>query len=74
MSPGPFSIMTCSECGATVAKGELDAHECDPQRRADHQLSKLHPELERFDVDLATWLETPEGRFAQWDAERRRAA
>jgi hypothetical protein len=27
--------------------------------------------IKRFERDLAAWLDTPEGRFAAWDAGRR---
>ena len=58
------AFMPCAHCGASVARGE-DAHVCDGERR-------LAYDLFRFDGELGEWLVTPEGRFEQYYAERRR--
>jgi hypothetical protein len=34
--------------------------------------SELQAEVDSFVVDFAAWLDTPEGRFSQWLAERDR--
>ena len=42
------------------------------EQQVDDELSELRTEIDRFDADLAAWLDTPEGRFSQWLAERDR--
>jgi hypothetical protein len=66
------SHMPCPHCGASVAANELDEHTCDPERQVEYQLFQLREEVAGFDVALTDWLGTPEGRFAQWLAERDR--
>ncbi|HEU0304896.1 MAG TPA: hypothetical protein VFR32_09985 [Gaiellaceae bacterium] len=64
--------MPCPECGASLAAGELDSHRCDPERQLEYQLFQLAAEVEGFDSALSAYLDSPEGRFAQWLAERDR--
>ena len=64
--------MPCSECGASLARGEEGTHECDPGRRVDYELFQLREELERFDFELAAYLASSHGRFEAWCAERDR--
>jgi hypothetical protein len=64
--------MPCPECGASVAMGELEAHTCDPERMVEYQLFQLRGEVAAFDGLLADWLDSPDGLFAQWLAERDR--
>ena len=65
--------MPCPDCGASIPAGEgSEAHVCDEQRRLDYRLVELRPGIERVADDLAVWLETPQGRFARWLAERDR--
>ncbi len=66
------SHMPCPECGASVAAGEQEAHTCDTDRRIDYQLFQLRKDVAGFDDALSDYLESPEGRFAQWLAERDR--
>jgi hypothetical protein len=66
------SHMPCPECGASVARGELDAHECDPERVLDFRMFQLRDEVAAFDGALGSYLDSAEGRFAQWLAERKR--
>lgn len=66
--------MPCPECGASVKRGDEDAHRCDPERRLDFVMWQLRNEVERFGDDLRAYLNSPSGRFAQWDAEQRRPA
>jgi DNA-binding transcriptional regulator YiaG len=66
------SFMPCEECGASVARPERDAHECERERRVDYQVVQLREEIEAFDSSLAAYLATSHGQFAAWDAERRR--
>jgi hypothetical protein len=65
--------LPCPTCGASLAVGgDSAAHVCDDQRRLDYRIIELRGDIERFPADLAEWLETPSGRFAQWLAERER--
>jgi len=67
------SHMPCPECGASVAAGELDEHTCDPDRQVEYQLFQLRAEVASFDEALADYLDSPQGRFAQWLAEHHRS-
>ncbi len=64
--------MPCTECGASVARGERDAHVCDAERRLEFELFQLRAVIAAFDDELAAYLDSPQGRFEAWDAERRR--
>jgi hypothetical protein len=66
----PF--MPCGDCGASVARAEQDEHVCERERWLDYQLFLQLAALERFENDLGAYLDSPEGRFQIWDAERRR--
>jgi hypothetical protein len=66
--------MPCGECGESVAKAEREQHVCDRERWLDYQLFVRRAEVEGFDTDLSAYLDSPEGRFQAWDAERRRQA
>jgi hypothetical protein len=58
--------MPCPDCGASVARAENDAHTCDPERRLDYELFRWRDAIAAFEDELATWLGTPQGRFACW--------
>jgi hypothetical protein len=62
----------CPDCGAALSVKDAADHICDEEQRVEHQLVELRPEIERFDGDLADWLESPDGRFARWLAEHDR--
>jgi hypothetical protein len=62
----------CPDCGVALPLGQLDEHECDEQRWLDHQIRLALPELARIDQEIASFLETPEGRFELWYARRQR--
>lgn len=64
--------MPCAECGASVRVTGRDGHRCDPERRLEFHLFQLRDEVAGFDVKLTSYLESPEGRFEQWLAERER--
>jgi hypothetical protein len=66
------AFMPCSECGESLARSQKADHVCDRERWLDYQLFVRRAELERFDTDLSAYLDSPEGRFRAWDAERRR--
>jgi hypothetical protein len=56
-----------------VPRGEEEAHRCEPERRLDYVMFALRAELDGFDRSLGEYLDSPQGRFEQWDAERRRS-
>jgi hypothetical protein len=65
-------FMPCLECGASVARAERARHSCEEERRLDYLVLQHRAEVEALDGELAAYLDTPQGRFAAWDAERRR--
>jgi hypothetical protein len=68
---GPFGYAACPGCGVAVRRCLLaDGHECDPERYAAHQASRLHWQRRGFDDALGAWLASPAGRFAQFCARR----
>jgi hypothetical protein len=62
----------CPECGESLARAERGEHACDRERWAKYQAFQLREETERFEDRLTEYLASPQGRFAVWDAERRR--
>jgi hypothetical protein len=66
--------MPCAECGASVRSQDRGQHVCDPERRLEFRLFQLRGEVAAFDARLGSYLDSPEGRFAQWLAERQRHA
>jgi hypothetical protein len=63
------TFTACRECGEALHRDELAGHRCDEER----QLELLaRRELVAFEVELESWLRTPQGRFAAWLAERER--
>jgi len=66
--------MPCAECGTSVAAEERDRHACDPERVLEFRLFQLRDGIAGFDGDLRGYLNSPEGRFEQWLAERDRPA
>ncbi|MGH3134801.1 MAG: hypothetical protein ACRDNY_13865 [Gaiellaceae bacterium] len=66
------SHMPCAECGASVAVAVRDTHVCDPERVLDYRMFQLRDELVGLDGGLRAYLDSPQGRFAQWLAERER--
>jgi hypothetical protein len=65
-------FMPCADCGASVARDATDFHACDEERRLDFVVIQHRDELAAFDDELARYLDSPQGRFAAWDAERGR--
>ncbi|HEY6961592.1 MAG TPA: hypothetical protein VI408_06870 [Gaiellaceae bacterium] len=72
MLGGAFGYTTCPDCGTSVGLGMHDGHRCDERHRRDHAERLAVAEMELFEFELHAWLETPQGRFAAWDAERNR--
>jgi hypothetical protein len=64
--------MPCAECGASVAVDQRADHVCDGERRLEYRLFQLRDEVAGFDDGLRGYLDSPQGRFAQWLAERDR--
>jgi hypothetical protein len=64
--------MPCPECGASLAHGKADEHECDETRLVEFRLFQLRDEIAAFDQQLTDWLASARGRFATWIAERDR--
>jgi hypothetical protein len=48
-------------------------HVCSPDDTAVHQVTKARVQLAAFEEELARFLETAEGRFALFLAERQRS-
>ena len=67
---GVYGYRACPECGATVQRTVLDAHECAPERFKSHQMAKARQGLDRLEEDLARWLATPKGAFQAFLARR----
>jgi hypothetical protein len=66
--------MPCPECGASLAGEDEDEHVCDGQRRLDFQMFRMRGRIARFELDLGEFLDSPEGRFESWYAQRQRLA
>jgi len=64
--------MPCADCGASIAAEET--HICDPERVLEFRLFQLRDGVAGFDNDLRGYLDSAEGRFEQWLAERDRPA
>ena len=66
-------FMPCEDCGASVARADRASHVCEEKRRVQYELFRLvHSEIACFEDELASYLDTPEGRFQAWYAERDR--
>lgn len=72
LSLPPPAHMPCSTCGASVAHADRATHACDPDRLLDYEMFGLRDGVAALEEGFGAWLETPQGRFARWDAERRR--
>ena len=64
--------MPCTVCGASVRMNAREGHTCDPERRLEYHLFQLRDEMAGFDLGLGAYLDSPQGRFEQWLAERER--
>ena len=69
----PPHYMPCSECGASLARGEEADHVCEEERRLRYQMIQLREEIAGFDDGLAAYLDSPRGRFEVWYAAWERA-
>lgn len=66
-----FNVL-CPECGASLAAWTRAGHACDQERVLDRQLSELRAEIDGFEEQFWSYLESAHGGLAQWLAERRR--
>jgi hypothetical protein len=64
--------LPCPRCGASLGGEDPDQHECDEERALEYQLFQLRGEIARFELDLARYLASPNGKFEAWYAERQR--
>ena len=55
-----------------MPREQEQAHVCDEERRLDYVLVQLRAEVAALDDQLAAWLESPQGKFAAWLAQRER--
>jgi hypothetical protein len=62
--------MPCPECGASLDRCDEAPHRCDPERLLDYRMFALRHEVAWFDPLLASFLDSPEGRFETWLAAR----
>jgi hypothetical protein len=62
----------CFECGALLSSEQRSRHVCSPDESAAHQVIKARVQLTVFEDEVSRFLETPEGRFALFLAERQR--
>jgi hypothetical protein len=65
--------MPCSDCGAAVERARREEHVCDRERLLDYQMFQLRDEVAAAESELSTYLDSPQGRFELWQAERDRA-
>lgn len=68
--PAP-SLLPCPDCGAAISIEE-DEHVCDAERRRWHELFLVNVEVAKLDDELRTYLDSPQGRFGLYYAERER--
>lgn len=64
--------MPCPECGASLDRAERDSHTCQEERRLDFLMFQLRDEIAALDEALRAYLDSPEGRFLRYCAERER--
>ncbi len=64
--------MPCEDCGTSVPVRGGDVHVCSEQRRLDYRVFQLRAERAAFEDQLAAYLESPQGLFERWYAERER--
>ena len=58
-----------------VPRVEESGHVCDDEQRVTYQVQRLRRRIDAFEHDFADYLDSPQGRFEVWYAQRvRRAA
>src|SRR5439155_8940151 len=66
------AYMPCEECGASLRVGARDEHVCSEERRLAYRVLQIRAELAAFEDQFAAYLDSPQGRFDLWYAERDR--
>ena len=61
--------MPCPHCGQSVDLVDEMDHVCDSERKLNYEMIPL---LREWEDDLRAWLDSPEGLFESWCAERSR--
>jgi hypothetical protein len=71
---GGFALrfIPCEGCGLSVAKSQYAAHVCEPDRRIAYQMIQHQDDLARIEKEIRSYLDSPQGRFEAWYAERTR--
>jgi hypothetical protein len=64
--------MPCPDCGASVAREDAHAHDCEPDDVLDYPLFLERVEPVTLNEELAAYLASPRGQFEAWYAERER--
>jgi hypothetical protein len=65
-----FGFTTCADCGERVPWAQTGQHECDEEQWLSFQVTRARPQIDRFEHELARYLETARGKFDLWYAER----
>jgi hypothetical protein len=68
-----FSYERCCDCGISIPLGMGDEHVCEREQWISYQVDKASRELRNIDAELRHYLETPQGRFDLWYAQRSRS-
>lgn len=66
------SHLPCPDCGESVLVALRHDHACDEERRLSYRVFQHRAELDALEEEIEAYLESPEGQFALWEAERRR--
>jgi hypothetical protein len=66
------AYMPCPDCGASVARIEASAHECEREQWLDYQIFQRGEDVERVTSEIADYLASARGTFELWCAERER--
>lgn len=66
----PSRFMPCSECGASVERGETGTHRCDDERLLDYRMFGLREGIALLEDHLHAHLDSSTGRFEVWLASR----
>jgi hypothetical protein len=71
LDPVP-AYLNCPDCGTSVSTDAVDAHACDERHRRDHVERTAAASVAEFEAHYRSFLETPQGRFALFYAQRTR--
>ena len=52
--------------------GEAGTHACEPERVLDYQMFQLRGDVAQLERTFSEYLDSPQGRFAVWLAQRER--